>query len=150
MINKEALLKLYPDFDVVYGPTWHSSERRYYIFLYKKGTRFRTTLSYAKALMEVRLGRRLTKNEEVDHIDNNKENDDINNLQVLTGIENRNKTKHVKRVKLNCAFCKKEFELLPSQYKTKLKSIRIHGLFCSRSCAAKFQRRVETGVSITS
>lgn len=49
------------------------------------------TISYARYLMSVKLGRELRPDETVDHIDNNKLNDDINNLQILTWKENIDK-----------------------------------------------------------
>lgn len=51
----------------------------------------RSTVSYARYLMAVKLGRFLTDQEEVDHIDDNRTNDDINNLQILTPKQNREK-----------------------------------------------------------
>lgn len=51
----------------------------------------RTTISYARYLMSVKLGRILDKNEQVDHIDNNKTNDSIDNLQLMKPEENRQK-----------------------------------------------------------
>ena len=47
--------------------------------------------AYARYLMAVKLGRFLTANEQVDHIDNDRTNDSIGNLQLLTASENRSK-----------------------------------------------------------
>ena len=52
----------------------------------------RTTISYARYLMCVNLGYILSKDYEVDHIDRDKNNDDISNLQVLSVEEHRRKT----------------------------------------------------------
>lgn len=49
----------------------------------------RTTVSYARYLMSVKLGYLVPDHLQVDHIDNNKENDDINNLQLLTPEQNK-------------------------------------------------------------
>ena len=43
---------------------------------------------YARYLMAVKLGRFLTSDEQVDHIDNDRTNDVIENLQILTQEEN--------------------------------------------------------------
>lgn len=43
---------------------------------------------YARYLMAVKLGRFLRDDEQVDHIDNDKTNDAIENLQILTQTEN--------------------------------------------------------------
>ena len=49
----------------------------------------RTTISYARYLICVKLGYILSSEFEVDHIDDDKTNDDIGNLQVLTSEENK-------------------------------------------------------------
>lgn len=51
----------------------------------------RKSISYARYLMCVKEGRILGPNEEVDHIDNDKTNDSIDNLQILTPEQNRAK-----------------------------------------------------------
>lgn len=51
----------------------------------------RTTIALARYRMAVKLGRMLREDEQVDHIDNDKTNDDINNLQILSAEENRAK-----------------------------------------------------------
>lgn len=52
------------------------------------GKHDRKTISYARYLMSVKLGRILRDDEHVDHIDNNKLNDCIDNLQILSSKEN--------------------------------------------------------------
>lgn len=54
----------------------------------------RTTISYAKYLMCVKLGYILTPEFEVDHIDDDKTNDFIDNLQVLTKAQNKLKQEY--------------------------------------------------------
>lgn len=88
----------------------------------------RTTISYARYLMSVKLKRFLNKNEEVDHIDNNKTNDRLNNLQLLTPIQNRNKTaKGQTKLKFICPVCKKKFKLT-------LRQSHRENPCCSRTC----------------
>lgn len=48
----------------------------------------RTTMSYARYLYSVKEGRMLSKLEQVDHIDNDKTNDAVENLRILTAREN--------------------------------------------------------------
>jgi hypothetical protein len=48
----------------------------------------RTTISYARYLMSVHLGRKLTKIETVDHIDGDTLNDSLENLQILSNEDN--------------------------------------------------------------
>lgn len=51
----------------------------------------RTTIALARYRMSVKLGRMLRDDEQVDHIDNDKTNDSIDNLQLLTPEANRAK-----------------------------------------------------------
>ena len=51
----------------------------------------RSTISLAKYRMSVKLGRMLLDDEQVDHIDNDKTNDSIENLQLLSPEDNRQK-----------------------------------------------------------
>lgn len=77
------------------------------------GKKDRTTTSYARYLMSVKLKRFLTATEEVDHRDDDKTNDIINNLQILTPAENRlkrNLKEKSKWVTLKCPVCSAIFE----------------------------------------
>lgn len=51
----------------------------------------RTSTAYARYLLACHLGRFLKREEHVDHIDNDKSNDEIGNLQLLSPEENRSK-----------------------------------------------------------
>lgn len=73
----------------------------------------RKTISYARYLMSVKEQRILNRDEQVDHIDNNKQNDRIENLQILTVKEN-NQKEAIHRggcalVELKCPNCGKIF-----------------------------------------
>ncbi len=72
----------------------------------------RSSVSYARYLMAITLKRYLTENEHVDHIDNNKTNDLIENLQILTPKENSKKAAKGKTYRdFICPVCQKEFQL---------------------------------------
>jgi uncharacterized C2H2 Zn-finger protein len=74
----------------------------------------RTTISYARYLMSVYLGRFLMKHEHVDHIDHNRMNDYIENLQILSQKENSKKEairKGRQRAKIMCPICDKIFSI---------------------------------------
>lgn len=60
--------------------------------LVKPGGKERTTLSYARYLMSVRLRRRLLPTEHVDHINDDKLDDRLDNYQLLTPAENNAKS----------------------------------------------------------
>jgi len=97
----------------------------------------RTTISYARYLLSIKIGRELLESEEADHINGDRTNDDINNLQVLnkevhlekTLLERENRLYY----RLRCPQCRKEFQTPANQVRNgkKLK-------FCSRSCNGKF------------
>ena len=87
--------------------------------------------------MSVKEHRILKSNEHVDHIDNNKLNDDISNLQILTLKENNikeAKRKGKKMVTLRCPCCGKFFTI-PKNQSHLVKPTRFTA--CSRQCAGK-------------
>ena len=86
-------------------------------------------------------GRFLSKNEHVDHVDNNQMNDFIWNLQILSPLENTRKQNRKRRkVEMICPSCFESF--VRNHNKTHL--IKGSGYTsCSRSCAAKSQRHIE-------
>lgn len=72
------------------GPYLHKGTGRYQMAIrYTDGSQ--SSMNYSRYLMEQKLGRKLKSSEHVDHIDEDKTNDDINNLQILT--KKRNVTK---------------------------------------------------------
>jgi len=108
----------------------------------------RTTISYARYLMSVKLGRFLEKSEQVDHIDNDCTNDSINNLQILSQNENLSKqvesywknSGNQKYTKLLCANCNNEFEILTRNFKFKSKSGQ-EKFYCCRKCSYESLKR---------
>ena len=123
----------------------------YIVFHKKEGRRYanlipidkasglkRKTISYARYLMSVKEKRILNKNEHVDHRDNNKMHDDINNLQILSLKENNVKEikrKGIKMVVLKCPYCSNVFEK-PKRQTHLQKGGTYTG--CSRKCSTTF------------
>ena len=74
-----------------YSEDWKSgylninSEGRRTLALYNSPSD-RSSTQYARYILAVSLGRYLTDNEEADHIDGDKTNDDIKNIQILKNI----------------------------------------------------------------
>lgn len=98
-----------------------------------------TSTSYARYIVAVRIGRELTREEEADHIDDNKQNDDPNNLQLLSKKENADKYSAIRpKVKMydfNCAECGKPKSVISAN----AASLKKNGYaFCSTSCSGVY------------
>lgn len=106
--------------------------------------------SYARYIMAVKLGRFLTDQEEVDHIDDNKTNDDPNNLQILTPEQNREKQRlhYINNVQqkfeLVCPNCGCNFSLTEREMNGRFIQIRKNAslglIYCSSSCSSIFNK----------
>lgn len=91
-----------------------------------------------RVVMENYLGRSLMKTEDVHHKNENKQDNRVENLEVLS------KTEHSKihavckpKVLLNCPVCGSEFMESPRFYRLRKKRNKSGIVFCSRSCASK-------------
>lgn len=140
----------YPYNDYWLYKVWHRKEGRYQAnLILKSDIKIRTTLSYARYLMSCSVGRILDKNEEVDHIDNDKSNDDITNLQILSKEENKKKQEDYNRslnpikISLPCSHCGNIFEYPANNYRYHTKRGR-KSFCCSRSCSTKYQHRLKS------
>lgn len=125
-------------FTTVYDSAYKvTSQGRNTVVLYSTVTKERTSISYAKYLMSVHLKRWLTNDEHVDHINNDKSDDRIENYQILTLAENNKKQASVigcQVVEYKCAICGNKFVV-----KRKHSHFTIKGksMTCSRSCGGK-------------
>ena len=79
--------------------------------------RFSKWISYARYLWEEHNGK-IPDGYEVDHINNDKTDDRLENLQLLTREENIKKFKSETLVKLTCPICGKEFDFLKRNLST--------------------------------
>lgn len=125
---------------------WHKKEGRWQAnLILKANIKERTTIAYARYVMSVHLKRFLTIEEHVDHIDENKSNDLITNLQILSKQENKLKSeKHLaqlrpKITKLSCSNCGNIFEYPTRNYKFNLHRGQIN-FYCTRQCVSISQR----------
>lgn len=103
----------------------------------------RSSTQYARYLMAVKIGRLLTPQEHVDHKDDDKTNDNINNLQILSLRENNIKTHKKPDENFICPICLKPFSRTRTQL-NKMKKWRDgkrHEITCSRSCGGKFSHK---------
>ena len=98
-------------------------------------------ISYAKYLWISNNKREVPEGYEVDHIDGDKTNDNIENLQVITGRENRikafedNDRMGITVVRLRCPVCGKIFIRRLAFIKPDIK----HAACCSHTCSGKYQ-----------
>ena len=98
----------------------------------------RSSTQYARYLMAVKLGRYLRKDETVDHIDGDKTNDSISNLQVLSLADNIKKTHCLPDVNLICPVCGKKFTKTRASLRGKLDRADKGEISCSRRCGGIF------------
>jgi hypothetical protein len=139
--------KALPKIKKVFGPydrkNTPTDTRQSIILVFEDGSK--RTMPYPRYLMEQHLGRKLDENETVDHIDRNNRNNDISNLQLLPRSDHSAlDTRRVKLEDFNCADCGKPFQRSPRLIRDKAKKGR-SGPFCSKSCAARHARKVQTG-----
>jgi len=126
----------------VHGPYTRKDGRKIVIIVENNGTR--RTVSYPKWLLETHLGRKLDPNKEtVDHIDSNFDNNDLKNLRIVPRDQHSaDDTRRVVNLKLNCAWCGKDFERSPRLVRDKAKNNKA-GPFCSKACAGKYSRMLQ-------
>lgn len=135
--------------DWSWGYIQTNRENRKHVYLYKVPTANsqakRSTTQYARYLVAVKLGRYLSADETVDHIDEDKTNDDIHNLQLLSRRENSIKnltatgTSKI-MVECYCAGCNKLFSVRRGL--SILDNAKINSLpYCSRNCSSLFANR---------
>ena len=116
-----------------------NGENRRTVILYNSKSE-RSSTAYARYLMSVKLGRYLLESEQVDHIDEDKTNDDLDNLQLLSMHENvvkQNKSRGRSMVRYMCPVCNAEFSRRRknSHFNNKQRTT----MTCSRSCGNRSQ-----------
>lgn len=124
------------DLQKPYSDNWRlgylviNKEQRKTVILYNN-PKDRSSVSYARYLMAVHLGRMLTDNEHVDHINNDRTDDRLENLQILSQAENNRKSSPIKEFfTLKCDYCGIKFTRERRQMHGKHKTT-----CCSRKCS---------------
>lgn len=100
-----------------------------------------TTL-YSRYLMQTHLGRRLERHETVDHVNEDKSDDRVENFQLLTIGENIAKSTQLRRptrwYEFECPICKAVVRKPLRQVEHNRKQCKT-GPYCSRKCARAWQ-----------
>ena len=113
-----------------------SSQGRNTVCLYNATTKKRQSISFARYLMSIHLKRYLNKEEQVDHINNIKNDDRIENLQILSCRDNIIKMTQTrggkKMVDFKCPICSKLFTVRRGN--THLVTPSRKAITCSREC----------------
>jgi hypothetical protein len=129
--------------DYIAGYLNINKEPRRVVLLVDKNRKY-TSTSYARYLMSCHLKRYLNKDEHVDHIDNDKLNDVVENYQLLTLQENNKKGKRSKWVKYKCYGCGKVFEKIHSQsHLNGFKHFSSCSLKCSNIIKSKYKNNLD-------
>lgn len=133
------------DLEYPYDKDWKNGylvvngENRKTVILFNS-SKDRSSTAYARYLVSVALGRYLTDDEHVDHIDHDKTNDVLENLQILSKKDNN--LKESKRrgrvlVEVICPYCAKHFTRRKGNTPlVKCKEGTI--IFCSNECKIKY------------
>ena len=120
------------DYDYALVPEHPNATKNGYVLLHR-------------VIMENHLGRLLNTNEIVHHIDKNKKNNDISNLQLMDRKEHcyHHSIEHGRMwVRLKCPWCKEEFELERNKSFLK-KPGKYNCTCCSTSCRGKLYRFIQ-------
>jgi hypothetical protein len=132
--------KLYPNCTII-NKYISSADNRCRIMLRKNNKKY--GMSYAKFLMQLNLGRLLSFNETVDHIDNNPLNNKLSNLQLLSRKDNNVKSSSGEfYVNMYCPNCGTEFAISFRNSHYKMKNLKHN--FCSRKCSGEFATTKKT------
>lgn len=129
----------------VYGPYTRKEDKYSHVVIVWPDLT-KTTVSYARYLLEVKLQRYLTENEDAHHKDENPENNSEDNLEVRerSGHRADHTRKYYDGFEVQCVWCDKKFTLTALQQRTRKENLhKKAGPFCSRSCSGKYGKQFQ-------
>lgn len=119
----------------VYGPYTRKDGRKHVIH---DEDGVRRTQSYPRYLMEEYLERALLPEETVDHINEDFTDDRLENLQLLSGVENKKKSAPGEEILFFiCPVCSIKFQKSAAVYRHNQIVQGKAGPYCSKSCSGK-------------
>lgn len=105
-------------------------------------------ITYARHLMEERLGRKLRPDETVDHIDRDRGNDIIDNLRIVGwGQHASDDNKRAVSIEITCVLCGRKALKSRRHIRHNAKQGKA-GPFCGKSCAGKYSQGLQVGKNI--
>jgi hypothetical protein len=100
-----------------------------------------------RVLMENKIGRLLDSGEVVHHRDENKSNDSIDNLELLTNSDHsRHHAPKVDPIECVC-HCGKRFTVKPNDYRKRMRQSQTGHVSCSRPCAGHYKFLVRSRIA---
>jgi hypothetical protein len=129
----------------IYGPYARKADGRRIIVI-QRDDGSKTSQSYARYLMEQKLGRKLDPNTEtIDHIDRDKTNDVVENFAIKPRARHgREDAVLVEKVPISCVWCDGNCDKLARKLDSNAKQ-RKAGPFCSKQCAGCYGAHVRLG-----
>jgi hypothetical protein len=133
---------LYPNVKYMNGPFLRNDGRLMLTCVLSNNKK--TSISYPKYLKENELGRKLSFDETIDHIDGDPLNNDLDNLRVMNRSEHaKNDVKRVTYITktVYCQYCHKPIEF--TRVRARYSNRKGHGYFCSRQCSGKYGSEIQ-------
>jgi hypothetical protein len=121
----------------VYGPYMYKGRRQVTV---ERDDGSKCSMTYARFLYQEHVGRVLGPEEHVDHIDEDRLNDSIDNFQILTPSANTTKSNGgpAEMVKIICGYCGGETEKRARFVRHNRKQGKA-GPFCDKRCSRAWQ-----------
>jgi hypothetical protein len=139
------ILEYFDDSVRVTGPYYNKRDQRKTVTMRCLKTGKVTQKTYAKYLMEIHLGRILSKYETVDHVDRNSLNDSLDNLRIVDPSKHSSEDNlRSTMITVSCPMCGVQFERTPRYMRAKSKR-GIAGPFCGAKCRGKYGAQVQNG-----
>ena len=130
----------------ILGPHIRPNGRKFVEIIYPDGKR--KGMSWPKFVMENRIGRYLTKDETVDHINGDFLDNRPKNLRVMERAQHaKEDIRRLKPQEFECPECKKQFTRSGKRLSWAISGRKrgYAGPFCGLSCAAKDSNKVKRG-----